>query len=67
MVEGVAQAPEPLGEPLQRPEVSYQMNSETLRAMTRGEITGQEAFRKRRLKLKASFQDILKLQSLDKL
>jgi aldehyde:ferredoxin oxidoreductase len=67
MADGVAQAPEPLEEPLDRPEISYQMNSETLRAMTRGEMTGQEAFRRRRLKLKASFQDIMKLQSLDRL
>jgi aldehyde:ferredoxin oxidoreductase len=67
MVEGAAQAPVPLSVPLSQPEVSYQMDSQTLLAMTRGEITGAEAFRKRRLKLKASFSDILKLQSLDKL
>jgi hypothetical protein len=35
--------------------------------MTRGEISGQEAFRRRRLRLKASFADIMKLQSLDRL
>ena len=67
MVDGSAQAPEPLSAALERPEVSYQMDSETLRAMTTGEITGAEAFRRRRLKLKASFSDIMKLQSLDKL
>jgi hypothetical protein len=67
MVGGVAQAPQPLAEPLERPEVSYQMDSQTRLAMTRGEITGAEAFRRRRLKLKASFSDIMKLQSLDKL
>jgi len=65
MIDGVAQRPEPLAGALDKPEISYQMDSETLRAMTRGEITGQEAFRGRRLKLKASFQDMLKLQSLD--
>jgi hypothetical protein len=67
MVEGVAQPPEPLPSPLEQPEVSYQMDSQTLLAMTRGQISGAEAFRKRRLKLKASFSDIMKLQSLDKL
>ena len=67
MEDGVAQAPEPLSAPLEQPEVSYQMDSRTLLAMTQGEITGAEAFRKRRLKLKASFSDIMKLQSLDKL
>jgi len=67
MEEGVAKEPEPMPAPLDRPEVSYQMDSQTLRAMTRGEITGQEAFRRRRLKRKASFSDNMKLQSLDKL
>jgi hypothetical protein len=67
MEDGVARAPEPLSAPLEQPEVSYQMDSRTLLAMTQGEITGAEAFRKRRLKLKASFSDIMKLQSLDKL
>jgi aldehyde:ferredoxin oxidoreductase len=67
MEDGAAQAPEPLSAPLERPEVSYQMDSQTLLAMTRGEISGAEAFRRCRLKLKASFSDIMKLQSLDKL
>jgi hypothetical protein len=67
LVEGVAQPPEPLRVPLDRPEISYRMDSETLRAMTRGEISGQEAFRRRRLKLRASFSDMMKLQSLDRL
>jgi hypothetical protein len=67
MEDGVARAPEPLPAPLQRPEVSYQMDSQTLLEMTQGHISGAEAFRKRRLKLKASFSDIMKLQSLDKL
>jgi aldehyde:ferredoxin oxidoreductase len=67
VVDGQAQAPELLSAPLDRPEISYQMDSQTLLAMTRGEITGAEAFRRRRLKLKASFSDIMKLQSLDKL
>jgi hypothetical protein len=64
---GIAQAPEPLTAPLEKPEIGYQMDSETLRAMTRGEISGEQAFRRRRLKLKASFSDMMKLQSLDKL
>jgi hypothetical protein len=67
MEEGVAQTPEPLAAPLERPEIGYQMDSGTLRAMTRGEISGEQAFRRRRLKLKASFSDMMKLQSLDRL
>jgi hypothetical protein len=67
MEEGIAQAPEVLAAPLERPEIGYQMDSETLRAMTRGELSGEQAFRRRRLKLKASFSDMMKLQSLDKL
>jgi hypothetical protein len=34
--------------------------------MTRGEISGQQAFQQRRLKLKASFPDMMKLQSLNR-
>ncbi|UCF99345.1 MAG: hypothetical protein JSV89_07350 [Spirochaetaceae bacterium] len=67
MVEGIAQEPKPLSGALERPDISYQMDSDTLRSMTRGEISGQEAFRRRRLRLKASFQDMMKLQSLDRL
>jgi len=66
IVGGVAQEPETLQAPLGRPEISYQMDSETLRAMTRGEISGQQAFQQRRLKLKASFTDMMKLQSLNR-
>jgi aldehyde:ferredoxin oxidoreductase len=65
MVDGVAQGAEPLSGPLERPQIAYQMDSDTLKAMAGGEISGQEAFRRRRLRLKASFQDMLKLQSLD--
>jgi aldehyde:ferredoxin oxidoreductase len=65
LVDGVAQPPEPCAAPVEHPDISYQMDSETLRAMTRGEISGQEAYLKRRLRLRASFTEMLKLQSLN--
>lgn len=65
IVEGVAAAPEELNTPISKPEISYEMSTETLRAMTRGEISGFEAYKQRRLKLKASFIDMMKLQSLN--
>jgi len=34
--------------------------------MTRGEISGFKAYQERKLKLKASFTDMMKLQSLNK-
>ena len=65
LVDGAAQALEPSPSPAERADISYQIDSETLRAMTRGEISGQEAYLKRRLRLRASFAEMLKLQSLN--
>jgi aldehyde:ferredoxin oxidoreductase len=66
LVDGVAQAPEQLAEPLARPEIAYEMNTWTLAAMSRGELSGEKAYLTRRLRIKASFGDMLKLQSLNK-
>jgi hypothetical protein len=78
MIDGEAQPPERLGSgnrgpidgngnPLQKPEILYQMDTETLRAMAYGELSGFDAYRQRRLKLRASFMDMMKLQSLNAL
>ena len=67
VVDGAAQAPERLDAPAARPEISYEMDTETLRALSAGEISGERAYLTRRLRLKASFSDMLKLQSLNKL
>ncbi len=64
--EGVGQTPEKVADPPKKPDIYYEMSTETLRAMTRGEISGFKAYQQRKLKLKASFTDMMKLQSLNK-
>jgi putative sterol carrier protein len=58
---------EQLEEPLVKPDIQYEMDTETLRAMTRKEISGLQAYQQKRLKLKASMSDMMKLQSLNKI
>lgn len=65
-VDGEAQAPEKLAAPLPKPDVSYEMDTWTLKAMSAGELSGEKAYLTRRLRIKASFGDMLKLQSLNK-
>lgn len=52
--------------PVQKPDIHYELSTETLRAMTRGEISGLKAYQSRQLKIKASFPDMMKLQALNK-
>ncbi len=62
--------PEPvkkLDAPLEKPDIYYEMDTETLRAMNYREINGLEAFMQKRLKLKASMPDMKKLQSLNRM
>ncbi len=65
-VDGQAQSPEKLEAPLPKPEIGYEMNSWVLKAMSAGELSGEKAYLKRLLRLKASFRDMMKLQSLNK-
>lgn len=65
-VDGEALAPEKIEAPLPDPEIAYEMDSWVLKAMSTGEISGQKAYLKRLLRLKASFTDMMKLQSLNK-
>jgi hypothetical protein len=46
-------------------QVIYEMNSDTFMAIDRKEITGMKAFTQKRVKVKASMPDLLKLQKLD--
>jgi putative sterol carrier protein len=59
--------PERLETPLEKPDIQYEMDTETLRAMTRKELSGLQAYQQKRLKLKASMSDMMKLQSLNKI
>jgi len=65
MKDGTALPPIKLDKPIKKPEIFYEMSTETLRAMTKGELSGFKAYQQRRLKLKASFSDMMKLQSLN--
>ncbi len=65
--EGAAGTPRKLDGPLSKPEITYEMDSRVMKAMSEKILTGEEAYLKRLLRLKASFTDMMKLQSLKKL
>jgi putative sterol carrier protein len=65
-VDGEAQAPEQLATPIAKPDIHYEMATWTLKAMSAGELSGEKAYLTRQLRIKASFGDMLKLQSLNK-
>ncbi|MFW9921730.1 MAG: SCP2 sterol-binding domain-containing protein [Candidatus Thorarchaeota archaeon] len=50
---------------VEKPEISYQMNSDDYLALSRGEIKGLKLYNSGRLKIKASMPDIIKLQKLE--
>lgn len=64
--DGVAEEPTKIDGPLAKPDIHYEMNTTVLEAMTRGRISGFQAYQQRLLTLKASFSDMMKLQSLTK-
>jgi aldehyde:ferredoxin oxidoreductase len=66
-VNGEAMAPVRLSEGLQGPEISYEMDSRVMKAMSKGELSGKDAYFQRLLKMKSSFSDMMKLQSLGKI
>jgi aldehyde:ferredoxin oxidoreductase len=65
-VDGVAQPPEKVAAPVARPEIGYEMNTWTLAAMSRGELSGEQAYLTRQLRMKAPFSDMMKLQAINK-
>ncbi len=65
-VDGEAGPPEEVEGPAPAAEITYEMASWVLGAMARGELSGEQAYLKRHLRLKASFADMMKLQSLAK-
>jgi putative sterol carrier protein len=67
LVNGVPAPAEKAEKAADKPEIQYDMDTETLRAMTRGEIIGMEAFQQKKLRLKASMSDMMKLQSLNRI
>ncbi|MFH2008677.1 MAG: aldehyde ferredoxin oxidoreductase N-terminal domain-containing protein [bacterium] len=65
-VDGEAQPPERLEGPAPHPEISYELDTWTLAEMSAGRLSGEKAYFKRRLRIKAAFADMMKLQSLNK-
>jgi putative sterol carrier protein len=65
-VAGAVSAPERLAVPVAKPDIHYEMDTWTLKAMSAGELSGEKAYLTRRLRIKASFGDMLKLQTLNK-
>jgi putative sterol carrier protein len=64
-VEGQPQPP--AQEQVSKPDIQYEMDSDTFLAINRKEITGLKAYQQKRIKLKASMPDMMKLQKIDKL
>ncbi|NHK29828.1 MAG: SCP2 sterol-binding domain-containing protein [Asgard group archaeon] len=50
---------------VEKPEISYEMSTADFFALNRGEISGLKLYNQKRLKIKASMPDILKLQKLN--
>jgi hypothetical protein len=57
----------PTREQVEKPDIQYTMDSTTFFAIVRKEITGLRAYQQKRVKLKASIPDMMKLQKIDKL
>jgi len=66
-IDGMTKNPVKLTSPIKNPEIVYEMDSRVIRAMSDGRVTGEQAYLKRLLRLKAPFTDMMKLQSLNKL
>lgn len=66
-INGIPQQPQKLDKPLKNPEIAYEMDTRIIKAMSNGKLTGEQAYLKRLLRLKAPFTDMMKLQALNKL
>ncbi|MBN1836039.1 MAG: SCP2 sterol-binding domain-containing protein, partial [Spirochaetales bacterium] len=51
MANGEPRPVERLEGPLEKPDIQYEMDTETLRAMTRKELSGLQAYQQKRIKL----------------
>jgi len=65
-VAGEALPPERCEGKVEGAEISYEMDTWTLASMARGELGGEQAYLRRLLRIRASFADMMKLQSLNK-
>ncbi|MFX0005612.1 MAG: SCP2 sterol-binding domain-containing protein [Promethearchaeota archaeon] len=52
---------------IENPDIEYIMSTETFIALAKKEISGFKAYQQKKIKLKATMPEMLKLQKLDKL
>ena len=52
---------------LENPDIMYTMDTDTFLKLNRGEISGFKAYQQKKLKIKATMAEIMKLQKLDRL
>ncbi len=52
---------------IKKPDILYEMSTETFLAIDRKEISGMKAYREKKVKVKAKMPDLIKLQKLDKI
>ena len=64
-VDGQAHSPVPGEDP--KPDIQYELASDTFMAIHRRELSGLKAYQQKKVKLKASMPDIMKLQKIDRL
>lgn len=66
-VDGRVEPPERAEPCVPRPDIEYEMDTATLQAMSERRLSGEAAYLTRRLRIRASFGDLLRLQSLNRL
>ena len=68
VIELINGEPQPLvKEKLDDPDIMYSMSTDVFLKLNRGEISGFKAYQRKELKIKATMQETMKLQKLDKL
>ena len=68
VIELVNGDPQPVKkEKLENPDIMYSMSTDIFLKLNRGEISGFKAYQQKKLKIKATMAETLKLQKLDKL
>jgi len=68
VIELIDGKPQPVvKEKLESPDIMYSMSTDTFLALNKGEISGFKAYQQKKLKIKATMPEMMKLQKLDKL
>ncbi|MFX1324768.1 MAG: SCP2 sterol-binding domain-containing protein [Promethearchaeota archaeon] len=52
---------------IERPDIEYTMSTESFMALSRKEISGLKLYQQKKIRIKASMPEIIKLQKLDKI